>query len=179
LHRGPISFGLALAAFVLEYRAFHRNDEVLPLLAPVEVKRSGNAMRQALKISNDEYAAMIGALSFGHLIGETMPGIATIRRFLAGPFSSDARLLMAALAKCGIQRERIEDVLTRFHEFDGADIAPPPLVTGDDLTDAGLKPGPRFKVALDRTYDAQLEGRVATRKEAVEMAIGIAKELMP
>ena len=50
-----------------------------------------------------------------------------------------------------------------------------PLVTGDDLTDAGLKPGPRFKVALEQTYDAQLEGHVTTRKEAIEMAIGIAK----
>jgi hypothetical protein len=36
-------------------------------------------------------------------------------------------------------------------------------------------PGPKFKVALDQTYDAQLEGRITTRKEALEMAIGIAK----
>ena len=51
------------------------------------------------------------------------------------------------------------------------DVAPPPLATGDDLTAAGLRPGPVFKRVLDAVYDAQLQGRVTKRDEAMEMAV--------
>jgi poly(A) polymerase len=70
---------------------------------------------------------------------------------------------------------RVQWLDQQFEEFLRVDFAPTPLITGDDLTDAGMRPGPKFKVALDQTYDAQLEGRITTRKEALEMAIGIAK----
>ena len=38
-----------------------------------------------------------------------------------------------------------------------------------NLAGLGLSPGPRFKVLLDAAYDAQLEGRVGTRTEALEL----------
>ena len=44
-----------------------------------------------------------------------------------------------------------------------------PLVTGRDLIEAGLKPGPRFKEWLREIEDAQLEGRVCSREEGVRM----------
>jgi hypothetical protein len=47
------------------------------------------------------------------------------------------------------------------------EFAPVPLVNGDDLTAAGMKPGPEFKRILDGVYDAQLEGKVKTRDEAM------------
>ena len=49
-------------------------------------------------------------------------------------------------------------------------LSPAPLITGDDLVDMGMKPGPRFKSLLDAIYDAQLEGRIATAEEAESMA---------
>ena len=52
------------------------------------------------------------------------------------------------------------------------DFAPAPLITGDDLTAAGAVPGPKFKLALDAAYDAQLEGRIQTREQAMELALG-------
>lgn len=52
----------------------------------------------------------------------------------------------------------------------GPGLTPEPLLTGDDLVAAGFKPGPRFKQILDGVYDAQLEGRVADRDEAMELA---------
>jgi poly(A) polymerase len=45
------------------------------------------------------------------------------------------------------------------------------LVTGDDLVAAGIAPGKGFGGWLDAVYDAQLEGRIATREEALAMAI--------
>ena len=46
-------------------------------------------------------------------------------------------------------------------------IRPPPWVTGNDLIAMGWKPGPEFKRLLEEVYDAQLEGRVPNRDEAL------------
>jgi poly(A) polymerase len=46
-------------------------------------------------------------------------------------------------------------------------IAPPRLFTGRDLIDLGLQPGPRFKEILHAVEDAQLEGRIVTRDDAL------------
>jgi poly(A) polymerase len=48
-------------------------------------------------------------------------------------------------------------------------IRPVRLVTGDDLIASGLKPGPHFKDLLARIEDAQLEGTINTRADALEM----------
>jgi poly(A) polymerase len=47
-------------------------------------------------------------------------------------------------------------------------IRPPLLVTGDDLIEMGFSPGPQFKEILTRVEDEQLEGRLATREEAID-----------
>jgi len=48
-------------------------------------------------------------------------------------------------------------------------IRPKLLVTGEDLIAAGYKPGPGFKAMLEVAEDAQLEGAVATREEALRL----------
>ena len=47
-------------------------------------------------------------------------------------------------------------------------IRPRPLLTGRDLIEAGYEPGPRFKEILGAVEDAQLEGRLGSREEAIE-----------
>lgn len=47
---------------------------------------------------------------------------------------------------------------------------PPPLVTGDDLKARRIKPGPHFAALLDHLRDEQLEGRLATRDDALAAA---------
>jgi poly(A) polymerase len=46
---------------------------------------------------------------------------------------------------------------------------PAPLVDGADLIARGLKPGPTFAELLERVRDAQLEGRVTSREEALAL----------
>jgi poly(A) polymerase len=46
-------------------------------------------------------------------------------------------------------------------------MAPPRLLSGHDLVTLGLSPGPRFKDILHAVEDAQLEGRLHTREEAL------------
>ncbi len=46
------------------------------------------------------------------------------------------------------------------------DLNPPPLLTGEDLIQAGYKPGPLFKKLLDAVREAQLDGTIRTKEEA-------------
>ncbi|HKW19420.1 MAG TPA: CCA tRNA nucleotidyltransferase [Terriglobales bacterium] len=48
------------------------------------------------------------------------------------------------------------------------EVRPEPLLTGDDLIGAGYSPGPQFKEILSAVEDAQLDGRLHERKEAME-----------
>lgn len=45
----------------------------------------------------------------------------------------------------------------------------PRLLTGDDLIRLGYRPGPKFKSILEAVEDAQLEGTVASRDEALAL----------
>lgn len=47
---------------------------------------------------------------------------------------------------------------------------PLPLITGNDLRDSGLKPGPDFKRLLDAIREAQLDGTITTKEEAQALA---------
>ena len=47
-------------------------------------------------------------------------------------------------------------------------IIPEPLITGHDLIELGLTPGPEFKHILESVADAQMEGDLTTRDEAIE-----------
>ena len=50
------------------------------------------------------------------------------------------------------------------------------LLTGRDLIDAGLKPGPRFKQLLSDIEDAQLEGTIRTREDAINLLRELLKQ---
>ena len=47
------------------------------------------------------------------------------------------------------------------------EMLPAPLVKGDDLIEAGYAPGPRFKEILSQVEDAQLEGRLRSKQDAM------------
>jgi poly(A) polymerase len=51
-------------------------------------------------------------------------------------------------------------------------VRPPALITGHDLIAAGYVPGPQFKEILGAVEDGQLEGRLASKEEALEFVRG-------
>jgi tRNA nucleotidyltransferase/poly(A) polymerase len=57
----------------------------------------------------------------------------------------------------------------RLQQAEPEQLRPPRLLTGNDLIAAGYKPGPEFSKLLEMVEDAQLEGRVQTREEALEL----------
>lgn len=46
---------------------------------------------------------------------------------------------------------------------------PPPLLTGDDLHELGVPSGPQYRTILQSIRDAQLDGKISTRQQAIEM----------
>jgi poly(A) polymerase len=56
------------------------------------------------------------------------------------------------------------------------ELNPPPLVTGEDLIAMGLKPGRLFKRLLEAVREAQLEGRVKTKEEALKLVEELLRE---
>jgi hypothetical protein len=67
-------------------------------------------------------------------------------------------------------------VQTDLRTLEASEIAPKPLLSGEELIAAGLVPGPLFKMILDKTYDAQLEGVVQTAEEALTLGLDIARK---
>ena len=59
----------------------------------------------------------------------------------------------------------------KLREVPPDELRPTPLVTGHDLIAAGCRPGPAFAAALREAEDAQLEGRVTTKEEALKVAL--------
>ena len=58
---------------------------------------------------------------------------------------------------------------SRFEQSPPEVLRPMRLLTGDDLIQAGYRPGPDFTRMLEAAEDAQLESRISTRQEALEL----------
>jgi poly(A) polymerase len=175
-----VSFGLVLAAGVLEIALQRRQtNDIRAIVEPRSLSRIDSALRRMLRYSNDESESVKGILDLGTLLQDARPTVAMLKRFLARATSGDARLLLSVLRDRGLHVERIDWLLARFEELSREEIAPPPLITGDDLIAAGWQPGRLFKRVLDEVYDAQLESRIRTRDEAMGMASALAEEKRP
>jgi putative nucleotidyltransferase with HDIG domain len=60
-------------------------------------------------------------------------------------------------------------VLARLAEMGEEELRPKPLLTGRDLIEEGYQPGPSFGKMLAAVEDAQLEGRVGSKEEALAL----------
>jgi tRNA nucleotidyltransferase/poly(A) polymerase len=58
---------------------------------------------------------------------------------------------------------------SKFEQSAPEELRPPRLVTGDDLIRAGYAPGPDFSRMLEVAEDAQLEARIQSKEEGLEL----------
>lgn len=168
-----ISFGFALAAASIEYRVqrMPHLSEWPAMIREFNIRGMVQGLRQSLRISNEEADEMEETLyGLNFLLTEEKPAVAALKRFLARPTAPLSRKLLAALSV-----ENARELDDRLRALEQTDIAPQPLITGDDLTAAGLAPGPVFKRVLDAVYDAQLEDRIASKDQAMELAMRLAR----
>jgi poly(A) polymerase len=85
--------------------------------------------------------------------------------------AAPAGCFVSALAQitAAANLENYELVQRKLEELPDEQLKPPPLITGADLIAEGYDPGPRFAEMLAAVEDAQLEGRVRSREEALKM----------
>lgn len=65
--------------------------------------------------------------------------------------------------------DNYEFAKSRFEQSAPEELRPPRLVTGDDLIAAGYSPGPEFSRMLEVAEDAQLEARIESKEEGLEL----------
>lgn len=125
-----------------------------------------------LRFSHDEIEQVVALVAnhmkFGHI--HQMKD-STLKRFFRLP-EFDEHLELHRL-DCESSHRMLENYVyakQKRHEFGTAQIAPPRLLTGKDLIAAGYQPGPEFGRILTAVEDAQLDGRIRTKEEALELA---------
>ena len=95
--------------------------------------------------------------------------VSTLKRFLGEPGIDELLEVtrLDALASNG-DLQYYDFCRQKMAELKHEEIHPPPLVTGKDLIALGLEPGPMFHVILDRVKEAQLEGELRDRQQALD-----------
>jgi len=99
--------------------------------------------------------------------------LADLKLLMAHDGFEELMQLAAALHQVdGSDTRRVDDIRKRAAAIPANEVAPPPLVTGDDLIKAGLRPGPAFKDALFKVYYRQLQNEIADQDAALDAARG-------
>lgn len=124
-----------------------------------------------LRFSNDD-TEQIAALVANHLRFKDVPQMkaSTLKRFVRlNRFEEHLELHRLDCSSSHRNLETYEFVRRFLAETPPEKVRPPRLLTGDDLKAMGFEPGPQFKKILEAVEEAQLDGRITAREEAVEM----------
>lgn len=138
------------------------------LLGPGEPARV-KPLASRLKLTSEERARLEYLLREWPRLGSTTTLAASIR-FVREPdwplLATVARAWLTASGEDTTELERLEALLDKTPP---EGLRPQRLLDGNDLKAMGLKPGRHFKELLDAVEDAQLEGTVRTRDEALAL----------
>ena len=124
------------------------------------------------RLSNNEADRIVWLVLNRHALDKAgqLP-LSKLKRTLAHEYGRDLLALNRAEASARqldlTPVEFCEDFLRR---TPASEINPEPLATGDDLIAHGLRPGRQFKDWLEQIRDAQLEGRIHSKAEALQLA---------
>ena len=131
--------------------------------------RMAEAICRRLRFSNDTIE-QVAALVANHMrFGDAgKMKESTLKRFLRLPrfeehlelHRLDCKASHGDLSLYDFVREKLETTPPQ-------EIRPVPLLSGKDLIESGRPPGPQFRTVLQAVEDAQLEGTLRTREEAM------------
>jgi tRNA nucleotidyltransferase/poly(A) polymerase len=150
----PVSFPLGLAAIV------HTVDS-----------KMAAKLCDRLRLSNDEKDRVVWLVANQSSLNHA-PRLAksTLKPILARTGIRELLALHRALARsAGRSVEHVEFCERCLRDWPRDVIDPPPLITGDDLTAMGLTPGKQFKTLLDAVRRAQLDEKISSREEAMQL----------
>jgi poly(A) polymerase len=104
-------------------------------------------------------------MRFGHV---TRMKESTLKKFMRLPGFDEHLALHRADSLASHGNLSTYDFLqNKLAEIPPENIRPSALMTGDDLIADGYVPGPRFREILEAVEDAQLEGRLLSREDAL------------
>ena len=134
--------------------------------------RMGEEICRRLRMSNDDTAQIL-ALIANHMKFKdaTQMRASTLKKFVRMP-NFEEHMALHKLDCLASHRnldayEFVRDFVARTPP---EQVRPPRLLTGDDLLYLGFRPGPKFKEVLQAIEDAQLEGAILTREDALRLA---------
>ena len=131
-----------------------------------------HSMLTRLRFSNQVIEG-VEALIANHMKFMEVPRMreSTLKRFMRQPDFEEHMALhrLDCLSSHG-GLESYEFVRRKQREVPPEQLKPAPLLTGRDLIAEGYRPGPRFGIVLSEIEDAQLEGRILNREDAMTMA---------
>jgi poly(A) polymerase len=127
-----------------------------------------------LRFSNED-TEQIAALVANHLRFKDVPQMkaSTLKRFVRlNRFQEHLELHRLDCTASHGHLENYEFLRCFLAETPVEEVRPPRLVTGHDLKGMGFRPGPLFRSILDALEEAQLNGKIRNRKEALEFVEG-------
>ncbi len=160
----------------------HLHSPTLPLalatlLSSVEVEKSID-IAERWKLSRQEIRQVVWLAEHrGALFGARQAPWPLLQRILIHPGIEDLLSLHEAVAaEDGLDREDLDFCRSRL-AWPAERLDPPPFISGKDLRDLGIPPGPQYTGLLNRLRDAQLDGHATTRDQSLELARRLAREL--
>jgi poly(A) polymerase len=133
--------------------------------------RMAEEICRRLRFSNED-TEQIAALVANHLKFKDVPQMkpATLKRFVRlSRFDEHLELHRLDCLSSHRNLENYEFVRRFIAETPAEEMRPLRLVTGEDLIALGLQPGPLFKEILGIVEDAQLNGSIHSKEEALEL----------
>ena len=133
--------------------------------------RMAEEICRRLRFSNED-TEQIAALVANHLRFKDAPQMkpSTLKRFVRlNRFEEHLELHRLDCLSSHRNLDNYNYVRRFLAETPPEEVRPPRLITGDDLKDMGFQPSVRFKEILRAVEDAQLNGKINTREEALRM----------
>jgi poly(A) polymerase len=173
---GPeVSFPLAFAALLHDVgkrRVYGRTPERYTFYGHEDVgRRMASEICLRLKLSNVERERIEWLVAKHQFLSDARRmRPSTLKPILHHPGIGELLALHRADALAsGHSTDHVEHCERLLQEWTEADLNPPPLLTGYDLTEHGLEPGPLFKELLTAVREGQLDGTLTTREQAMTL----------
>jgi len=134
--------------------------------------RMAEEILRRLRFSNDEVGAVVACIA-NHMAFKDAPQmrVSTLKRMLARPtFDEELELHRVDCTASHGELDIHRFLVAKQAEFSKEEIKPKPLVTGHDLQEMGVPPGPKMGEILNQLMDEQLEGKFSSREAALARA---------
>lgn len=133
--------------------------------------RMAEEICRRLRFSNED-TAQVAALVANHLRFKDVPQMkpSTLKRFVRlDRFEEHLELHRLDCISSHGNLDNYEFVRRFLAETPPEQVRPPRLLTGYDLVRMGYRPGPSFKAILEAVEEAQLDGKLSTHEEALQL----------